>query len=49
LSHCRRKLFLLTDRRQFREAASNHQWDCALLAADLLELGQCTEHVYDSD
>lgn len=49
LSRCRRKFFFLTDRRQFREAASNRQWDCALLAEDLLELGQCTEQIIDSD
>ena len=49
LSRCRRKLFLLTDRLQFRKAASNCQWDCALLAEDLLELGGCMKHIHGSD
>jgi superfamily I DNA and/or RNA helicase len=38
LSRVRQKLYFLADKRQFREASGNANWDCSLLAKDLLQL-----------
>ena len=38
LSRVRKKFYFLTDKREFRKAASNKDWDCHLMATDLLEL-----------
>lgn len=38
LSRVRQTLYFLTDKREFRKAAMNNDWDCHLMAKDLLEL-----------
>ena len=38
LSRVRKKLFLLTNKKEFQEAAKNSTWECCLIAKDLLKL-----------
>lgn len=38
LSRVRKKLYLLTDRRRFLEASKNTDWECYLMARDLLDM-----------
>jgi superfamily I DNA and/or RNA helicase len=38
LSRVRKRLYFLTDRQEFQQAAGNENWECHLLAGDLLKL-----------
>jgi hypothetical protein len=49
LSRVRKRLFLLTDRRDLQEAARNTSWECALMAKDLLQLARNDVDSDDSD
>jgi hypothetical protein len=40
LSRVRKRLFLVTNLDEFREASENSSWDCSLLAKDLLKLSR---------
>jgi superfamily I DNA and/or RNA helicase len=38
LSRVRQNLYFLTDKREFRKAAMDANWDCRLMANDILQL-----------
>jgi superfamily I DNA and/or RNA helicase len=38
LSRVRKRLYLVTNRNEFRQASEDHKWECSTLARDLLQL-----------